>query len=145
MSIETILAELTQALRDNTAAANLLTQSLAGRSAPAAKDAADKVVKTETKPAAKKEAEVKKEEPKPEVKEEPKDDVKEETGAVDYATVRALVLKLAPNNREGVQAINAKHGIEKLPSLLDDPKDFTTVNNQATLEAVYADLQALDV
>lgn len=143
MSIETILADLTQALRDNTAAANLLTQSLAGRSAPAAKEAADKVAKTETKPASKKEVEVKKEEPKPEVKEEPK--VKEETGAVDYGTVRALVLKLAPNNREGVQAINAKHGIEKLPALLDDPKDFTTVNDQATLEAVYADLQALDV
>lgn len=135
MSIEALIQAHTEALLANTEAVKLLTLSLAGRT-PKAEDKSAKV----EKPVAK--AEEKKEEPKVEIVEE-KDDVPDFT-AVPYETVRALVLKLAPTQRDAIKALNAKHGIANLKVLLDKEDDFSTVNDQAKLEAVYADLQALE-
>ncbi|MNV42339.1 hypothetical protein D3C71_1340100 [compost metagenome] len=93
---------------------------------------------------------MKQEEPKPEVKELKELESKEEPPilvnhtAVPYETVRALVLKLAPTQRDAIKALNAKHGIANLKVLLDKEDDFSTVNDQVKLEAVYADLQALE-
>jgi hypothetical protein len=133
MSIEALIQAHTEALLANTEAVKLLTLSLAGRTPTAEKPKAEKA-------AAK--VEVVKEEPKVEVVEE-KDDVPDFT-AVPYETVRALVLKLAPTQRDAIKALNAKHGIANLKVLLDKEDDFSTVNDQAKLEAVYADLQALE-
>ena len=152
MSIEALI----QALLANTEAVKLLTLSLAGRT-PAKSE--DKAAKTE-KPSAK--VEEKKAEPVGDgvtddtaalqaiVGEEPKADE-----PVPYETVRALVLKLAPMvienadgsktvMRDAIKALNAKHGIANLKVLLDKEDDFSTVNDQVKLEAVYADLQALE-
>ena len=141
MSIEALIKDHTEALLANTEAVKLLTLSLAGRSATAASKAADAVEKPKAdKPAAK--VEEKKAEPvaeDPEAKEEPKADE-----PVPYETVRALVLKLAPTKRDAIKELNAKHGIANLKVLLDKEDDFSTVNDQAKLEAVYADLQALE-
>ena len=145
MSIEALIKAHTEALLENTAAVKNLTLSLAGRSNTAASKAADAVDP----------AKVKKEEPKTEVKQEPKaetktevkTEVKEEPKAdvvIPYETVRALLLKLAPTNRDGVKAVLTSAGIANLKVLLDKEDDFTTVNDQAKLEAVYADLQALE-
>lgn len=132
MSIEALIQAHTEALLANTEAVKLLTLSLAGRT-PA-------------------KVEVKKEEPKDPVEAA---DANNENNAkhpddlasasVAYETVRALVLKLAGGGkREEVKAINAKHGIANLKVLLDKEDDFGTVNDKVKLEAVYADLQALE-
>lgn len=126
-----------EALNTNTKAVQLLTLSLAGRtpkaekvekfdkSGPTGKNP-DKVIVDEI--AAKETVEV-----------------KEETSAVvPYETVRALVLKLAPTQRDAIKALNTKHGIANLKVLLDKEDDFSTVNDQVKLEAIYADLQALE-
>lgn len=143
MSIEALIKAHTEALLENTAAVKNLTLSLAGRSATAASKAADAVDP----------AKAKKEEPKTEVKTEVKEEPKVETEekddipdftAVPYETVRALLLKLAPTNRDGVKAVLTSAGIANLKVLLDKEDDFTTVNDQAKLEAVYADLQAME-
>lgn len=134
MSIEALIQAHTEALLANTEAVKLLTLCMAGRTP-----------KSEVTPAVEKpksEPSVKKEEPKVEGIEE-KDDVPDVT-AVPYETVRALVLKLAPTQREAIKALNAKHGIANLKVLLDKEDDFSTVNDQVKLEAVYADLQALE-
>lgn len=136
MSIELILTELTAALRANTEAANLLTQSLAGRSAPAAKGAADKAAAGKSV-AADKPKEEPKADPEPEV-------VDEAPGAVSYETVRNLVLKLAPTSRDAIKALNGKHGIGTLRDLLADEKDFASVKDQSKLEAIHADLLELE-
>lgn len=141
MSIEALIQAHTEALQANTEAVKLLTLSLAGRTATAASKAADAVEKPKAEKAAAK-AEAVKEEPKAEVVEE-KDDVPDFT-AVPYETVRALVLKLAPTQRDAIKALNAKHGIANLKVLLDKEDDFSTVNDQVKLEAVYADLLALE-
>ena len=130
MSIEALIQVHIEALIANTEAVKLLTLSLAGRTP----------TKSEEKPKAAAKVEQKKEEPKPEIVEE-KDDIPDFT-AVPYETVRALVLKLAPTQRDAIKALNAKHGIANLKVLLDKEDDFSTVNDQAKLEAVYADLQA---
>lgn len=139
MSIEALIQAHTEALLANTEAVQLLTLSLAGRT-PA---------KSEDKPKAEKPA--KAEEKKPEQVEEevkkPEAEEQQEVGtrvSVPYETVRALVLKLAPTQREAIKALNAKHGIANLKVLLDKEDDFNTVNDQAKLEDVYADLQALE-
>lgn len=146
MSIEALIQAHTEALNANTEAVKLLTLSLAGRSATAANKAADAVEKpkAESKP-------VKVEDKKPDPKAEESDtasDVDANAGTADelvpYETVRALVLKLAPTQREAIKSLNAKHGIANLKVLLDKEDDFSTVNDQAKLEAVYADLQALE-
>lgn len=140
MSIEALIQAHTEALLANTEAVKLLTLSLslAGRTpAKIAKEDVKTVTDLLTaEPVKKKGA------PKAEVIEE-KDDVPDFT-AVPYETVRALVLKLAPTQRDAIKTLNAKHGIANLKVLLDKEDDFSTVNDQAKLEAVYADLQALE-
>lgn len=141
MSIEALIKAHTEALLANTDAVKLLTLSLAGRT-PKETKIEIKVEKADPKPEVKA-----KEEPKTEVKTEVKEEPKvkvEETDAVPYETVRALVLKLAPTQRAAIQELNIKHGIKNLKVLLDKEDDFSTVNDQAKLEAVYADLQALE-
>ena len=142
MSIDALIQAHTEALLANTEAVKLLTLSLAGRSATAANKAADAVEKPKADP----KPTVKKEEPKVDVvvTDEKGDAVIEEPSAVPYETVRALVLKLAPTQRDAIKALNAKHGIANLKVLLDKEDDFSTVNDQVKLEAVYADLQALE-
>lgn len=136
MSIEALIQAHTEALLANTEAVKLLTLSLAGRT-PA---------KSEDKPKAEKVAK----KVEPEVKELKELESKEEPPilvnhtAVLYETVRALVLKLAPTQRDAIKALNAKHGIANLKVLLDKEDDFSTVNDQVKLEAVYADLLALE-
>jgi hypothetical protein len=147
MSIEALIQAHTEALLANTEAVKLLTLSLAGRTPTAEKPKAEK-------------AAAKVEEKKPTVEEKmaeeakggidtdfdeasgPKSEVRE---AVPYETVRALVLKLAPTQRDAIKALNAKHGIANLKVLLDKEDDFSTVNEQVKLEAGYTDLQALEV
>lgn len=64
---------------------------------------------------------------------------------VTFAQARDLVLKLAKaGKREQVAAINAKHGIPKLGALLANPEDLDSVTDQAKLDAIYAELVALD-
>lgn len=140
MSIEALIHAHTEALLANTEAVKLLTLSLAGRT-PKAEDKPAKV----EKPAAKVE------EKKADITtnlvdtdEGVKVVIEETSTAVPYETVRALVLKLAPTQRDAIKALNAKHGIANLKVLLDKEDDFSTVNDQAKLEAVYADLQALE-
>jgi len=143
MSIEALIQAHTEALLANTEAVKLLTLSLAGRTPTAEKQKVEKAEK------------VKQEEKKEEISMSEIDTrdlstpieelVKEEKAdAVPYETVRALVLKLAPTQRDAIKALNAKHGIANLKVLLDKEDDFSTVNDQAKLEAVYADLQALE-
>ena len=141
MSIEALIQAHTEALLANTEAVKLLTLSLAGRSATAASKAADAVEKPKAEKAAAK-AEAVKEEPKAEAVEETPEG--KTSTAVPYETVRALVLKLAPTQRDAIKALNAKHGIANLKVLLDKEDDFSTVNDQVKLEAVYADLLALE-
>lgn len=145
MSIDALIQAHIEALNTNTKAVELLTLSLAGRtpakvekvekfdkSGPTGKNP-DKVIVDEI--SAKEVTEV--------VEALEKDDVPDFT-AVPYETVRTLVLKLAPTQRDAIKALNAKHGIANLKVLLDKEDDFSTVNDQAKLEAVYADLQALE-
>ena len=141
MSIEALIQAHTEALLANTEAVKLLTLSMAGRSATAASKAADAVEKPKAEKAAAK-AEAVKEEPKAEAVEETPEG--KTSTAVPYETVRALVLKLAPTQRDAIKALNVKHGIANLKVLLDKEDDFSTVNDQVKLEAVYADLQALE-
>jgi len=142
MSIEALIQAHIEALNTNTKAVELLTLSLAGRT-PKAEDK----LKAKSEPMV---HDVKKleEEHKPATKkEEPKIEEKSDVGitaSVPYETVRAMVLKLAPTQRDAIKALNAKHGIANLKVLLDKEDDFSTVNDQVKLEAVYADLQALE-
>lgn len=141
MSIEALIQAHTEALLANTEAVKLLTLSLAGRTPTAetkakGKTAAESVaVKEESKP----EVIIHQDENGVEVIEDG-----ETPTATPYETVRALVLKLAPTQRDAIKALNAKHGIANLKVLLDKEDDFSTVNDQVKLEAVYADLQALE-
>lgn len=149
MSIEALIQAHTEALLANTEAVKLLTLSLAGRTPvkepktdpkpvkQALKDFAEAVEKVETVEELKKQLGA----GETVVNVEQGIDV---TAAVPYETVRALVLKLAPTQRDAIKALNAKHGIANLKVLLDKEDDFSTVNDQAKLEAVYADLQALE-
>lgn len=137
MSIEALIQAQTEALLANTEAVKLLTLSLAGRT-PA------KSLKTEKATA---NAEDKQPDPNAEESDTGSDaDESADTAveSVPYETVRVLVLKLAPKQRDAIKALNAKHGIANLKVLLDKEDDFSTVNDQAKLEAVYADLQALE-
>lgn len=152
MSIEALIQAHTEALLENTEAVKLLTLSLAGRTptGKGEKEAKASVVvgekrefvsvdkETEDKVIAKQKAE---ETDLEALREAQKDEL---PAAVPYETVRALVLKLAPTQRDAIKALNAKHGIANLKVLLDKEDDFSTVNDQEKLEAVYADLQALE-
>jgi len=146
MSIEALIQAHTEALLANTEAVKLLTLSLAGRTPIAEKPKSEKakpvdetkVISAEEKKAF---ADAKAATELEALREAQKD---ETPTATPYETVRALVLKLAPTQRDAIKALNAKHGIANLKVLLDKEDDFSTVNDQAKLEAVYADLQALE-
>jgi hypothetical protein len=155
MSIEALIKAHTEALLANTEAVKLLTLSLAGRTpAKTSKADAEKIAEgiadaeagnllplDDVK--AKHVAKADERKAKEETKADPKDEDVSTLG-VPYETVRALVLKLAPTQRDAIKALNAKHGIANLKVLLDKEYDFSTVNDQGKLEAVYADLQALE-
>lgn len=158
MSIEALIQAHTEALLANTEAVKLLTLSLAGRTPTAEKPKAEKapakvetVVNVEemidaTVEAANAKQAAEMAEHSAEVTASKKA-VESDAGtpaSVSYETVRALVLKLAPMQRDAIKALNAKHGIANLKVLLDKEDDFSTVNDRAKLEAVYADLQALE-
>lgn len=154
MSIEALIKLHTEALVANTDAVKLLTLSLAGRtptktSKADAEKIAEGIADAEAgnlKPIeeVKAKVEAKVEERKAAVEPEIAPEFSNQPGAVPYETVRALVLKLAPTQRDAIKALNAKHGIANLKVLLDKEDDFSTVNDQSKLEAVYADLQALE-
>lgn len=138
MSIEELFKAVIAALEANTKAVNALEASLQGRTPSKSAEKADKP-KTQVK------QEVQ-EEKKPDPVEEKKPDVVEEADDVlQYETARALVLKLAnAGKRAEIPQVFKAHGIDNLKKLLDKEDDFSTVNDQAKLEAVYADLQALE-
>lgn len=153
MSIEALIRAHTEALLANTEAVKLLTLSLAGRTPTAEKPKAVKVaalseesVKTLKEELKTGEAEGKGEKLTVNIVDTESGiaAVVEKAEAVPYETVRALVLKLAPTQRDAIKALNVKHGIANLKVLLDKEDDFSTVNDQVKLEAVYADLLALE-
>ncbi|MNF29447.1 hypothetical protein D3C84_101520 [compost metagenome] len=138
MSIEALIQAHTEALLANTEAVKLLTLSLAGRT-PVKETKVEKAEKVKKEEISMSEIDTR------DLSTPIEELVKEEKAdAVPYETVRALVLKLAPTQRDAIKALNAKHGIANLKVLLDKEDDFSTVNDQAKLEAVYADLQALE-
>jgi len=152
MSIEALLQAQIDALKENTAAVNALAKSLYGRALGGDNDTP--VIKVADKPKA---------EAKPEVKEEPSKEERlqaaieeaaevtkqlqterEAATATSYETLRELVLKLASGGkREEIKAVSKTHGLGAPKDLLD-PKDGVTVLDQAKLEALYADLLALE-
>ena len=146
MSIEALIKAHTEALLANTDAVKLLTLSLAGRTPTKTSKAdvekiAEGIADAEAgnlKPIEEVKAKLEAKVEERKAAEEPK------VEAVPYETVRALVLKLAPTQRDAIKALNAKHGIANLKVLLDKEDDFSTVNDQVKLEAVYADLLALE-
>lgn len=145
MSIEALIQAHTEALLANTEAVKLLTLSLAGRTPKAE----DKPAKAE-KPAVK--VEEKKEEPKldpvtaADANNERNAKAMEDYVPISYEDLRAVVLKLAGSGkREEIKAVNAKHGLGNAKELLSNPEDMSSVKDQAKLEAVYADMQALEV
>jgi hypothetical protein len=144
MSIDALIQKHIEALNTNTEAVKLLTLSLAGRT-PVKTDVPLKAEKAAAKVVVEKD-----DVPDFEVKElkelqsEKEAPILVNHTAVPYETVRALVLMLAPTQRDAIKALNAKHGIANLKVLLDKEDDFSTVNDQVKLEAVYADLQALE-
>jgi hypothetical protein len=161
MSIEELFKAVVAALEANTKAVAALEASLAGRtpskSAKAAKAEGEKFIDAFVE-------EISKTDPKTEVVEEKKPDPKVEESntasdavaevdcpadevkaSLPYETARALVLKLAnAGKRAEIPQVFKAHGIDNLKKLLDKEDDFSTVNNQAKLEAVYADLQKLE-
>lgn len=163
MSIEALIQAHTEALLDNTEAVKLLTLSLAGRT-PAKSEDKPKAEKAENAPAkvetvvnveegidatveaanAKQAAEMAEHSAEVAASKKPVKGDADIPSGVPYETVRALVLKLAPTQRDAIKALNVKHGIANLKVLLDKEDDFSTVNDQLKLEAVYADLQALE-
>lgn len=146
MSIEALIQSHTEALLANTEAVKLLTLSLAGRTPTAANKAADAV----QKPKAESEPMIhdvkaleEPHKPKVESKEEPP--ILMDHTPLPYETARALVLKLAgAGKRSEIPQVFKTHGIDNLKKLLDKEDDFSTVNDQAKLEAVYADLLKLE-
>jgi hypothetical protein len=150
MSIEALIQTHIDALKENTKAVLLLEASLVGRAGGNSKPAAK-----EEKPKA---------EAKPEVKEEPSKEERHQAAieeaaevtkqlqaereaatATSYETLRELVLKLASGGkRDEIKAVSAKHGITAPKDLLKDPADMSSVTDQAKLQAVYADLLALE-
>ena len=143
MSIDALIQKHIEALNTNTEAVKLLTLSLAGRTPVKESKPTKEEEKAAIKVEEKKEKAVEKASTD-EAQEAIDKEQDEKVEAVPYETVRALVLKLAPTQRDAIKALNAKHGIANLKVLLDKEDDFSTVNDQVKLEAVYADLQALE-
>ena len=148
MSIEALIQTHTAALEANTEAVKLLTLSLAGRTPSKAETGTktnkveDAVVKAVKETATAQELKEELETGTTEGKGEKLTGKKSEP--TPYETLRALVLKLAPTNRDGIKAVSAKHGIGAPKDLLKDSSDYTSVTDQGKLEAVYADLLALE-
>lgn len=144
MSIEALLQAHIDALKENTAAVLLLEASLVGRATgkPKAELAKEEKPKAQTKVEVKEE---KKPDPEP-TKEELQQAVEEmPAGDTSYETLRALVLKLAKGDkRPGIQAVLKKHRLGNAKDLLSDAEDFSSVKDQNKLEAVYADMLALE-
>lgn len=142
MSIEALIQAQIDALKENTAAVLLLEASLVGRAGGNSKPAAkEEKPKAEAKPMV---HDVKKLEEEHKVDAKP-DPVKEDAAVTSYETLRELVLKLASGGkRDEIKAVSAKHGITAPKDLLKDPADMSSVTDQAKLEAVYADLLALE-
>lgn len=145
MSIEALIQAHTAALLENTEAVKLLTLSLAGRTPSKTENKVEdssKAGKTKTEKVEEKKADPKVEEA------DTASGADESAGTAveptSYETLRALVLKLAPTNRDGIKAVSAKHGIAAPKDLLKDSSDYTSVTDQDKLEAVYADLLALE-
>jgi hypothetical protein len=152
MSIEKLIADQTAALEANTSAVKELTAvwlQLRARAGSVALDETAEVtaggVKLEGARAA-----------KPEAKEQSTNsqtlppaskmvDTAPPADDVGFAEVRELVISLSRTHRDQIKAINAQHGIAKLSVLLTDENDFGSVNDRAKLNAVYADLLALEV
>lgn len=145
MSIEALLQAHIDALKENTKAVLLLEASLVGRASgkPKAELAKEEKPKAETKVVDVAVAEEPKTSPS---KEELQQAVEEmPAGDTSYETLRELVLELASGGkREEIKAVSAKHGITAPKDLLKDAADMTSVTDQAKLEAVYADLLALE-
>lgn len=154
MSIEALIQAHIDALKENTAAVLLLEASLVGRASgkPKAELVKEEKPKTETKAEVKEE---KKREAEPIVSQATIDEVaavqeqlaaeREAADATSYETLRELVLKLASaGKRAEIQAVSKKHGLNAPKDLLKDPADMSSVTDQAKLEAVYADLLALE-
>ena len=137
MSIVEMFKAVVQALEANTKAVMALESSLAGRTPSKAVEKA--------KPESKKE-EVKLAAVEALVAEQVEEhEAIGESTSVSYEEVRSLVLKLASaGKRDEIKSLNVKHGIANLKVLLDKEDDFSTVNDQLKLEAVYEDLQALE-
>lgn len=154
MSIEELLKSVVAAIESNTFAVQQLESTLVGRAARAPKEETEAPKKsgvTRSSTTSATSAKTTADAPAEDVKEpgqdvESKSEVQEgpASEAVPYETVRTLVLKLAPTQREAIKALNAKHGINNLKALLAKEDDFSTVNDQPKLEAVYADLLALE-
>lgn len=145
MSIEALLQAQIDALKENTAAVLLLEASLVGRASGKPKEelVKEEKLKGEDKP------QVTEEKPKadPEPTKEELQQAVEEMPPADtsYETLRELVLKLASGGKRAeIQAVSKKHGLNAPKDLLKDPADMSSVTDQAKLEAVYADLLALE-
>lgn len=146
MSIEALLQAHIDALKENTAAVLLLEASLVGRAGGNKVTPAVEKPKAETKKAVVEVAEVDSRDLSTPTKEELQEAVEEmPAGDTSYETLRELVLKLASGGkRDEIKAVSAKHGITAPKDLLKDPADMSSVTDQAKLEAVYADLLALE-
>jgi hypothetical protein len=157
MSIEELGKAIIAALEANTAAVNLLEASLVGRAGGNAKPAAkeekpkaepdssgNQVISAEDK-AAMAAAKAAASQAAIEDAAEVEKTLEAERNATSYETLRELVLKLASGGkRDEIKAVSAKHGIAAPKDLLKDPADMSSVTDQAKLEAVYADLLALE-
>lgn len=145
MSIEELGKALIAELKAVTEALDRLESSLVGRASgkPKAELAKEEKPKTETKVV---DAAVT-EEPKTSPSKEELQQAVEEmpAGNTSYETLRELVLKLASaGKRAEIQAVSKTHGLNAPKDLLKDAADMTSVTDQAKLEAVYADLLALE-
>lgn len=118
---------LEDAIRGNTAAIIALTEALLKKELVANVEPAKINVVTEIKV----EQTAEKSEPTPD-------------NGLTYPQVRELVLFLAPDFRDEIQALNAKHGLKVLKNMLVDPNDTAKgVKDQGVLNRYYEELVAL--
>lgn len=150
MSIEAMLQAHIDALKENTAAVLLLEASLVGRASGKPKEELAKEEKPKAEPAKVKQEKAAEAASTAEAQEsidreqDAQVDAEIPASVTSYETLRELVLKLASGGkRDEIKAVSKTHGLGAPKDLLD-PKDGVTVMDQAKLEAVYADLLALE-
>lgn len=160
MSIEALIREQIEALKENTAAVLLLQASLVGRAGGNSKPAKEEKVPSEKTARALEEAkqirenhaaqEASVEEPNTAVvvTDENGEAVVEEpateTPALTYDNLRDLVLLLAKSGkREEIKSTFASHGIESGKDLLEKADDPASVKDHKKLAEVYADMKKL--